>query len=103
MADKAEKPDLAWRAIGGLVALGVGFATRKAIEFGWQKATGKKPPADPDSPDIGMAEAIGYAVVTAVGMEVARIVATRAAARRYRAWSARSEAKAIAQAATPKA
>ncbi|MCG5213944.1 DUF4235 domain-containing protein [Streptosporangium sp. KLBMP 9127] len=98
MADK-EKPDLAWRVIGGLVALGVGFATRKGIEYGWQKATGKKPPADPDSLEISMAEAVGYAVVTAVGMEVARIVATRAAAKRYRAWSA----KAVAQAATPKA
>lgn len=90
MADKPEKPDLAWRIIGGLVALGVGFVTRKAIEFAWTKATGKKPPADPDSLDISLGEAIGYAVVTAVGMEVARIVATRAASKRYRAWSARA-------------
>jgi hypothetical protein len=99
MADKAEKPDMAWRMIGGVVALGVGFATRKVIAYGWQKATGKKPPSDPDSLEISMAEALGYAVVTAVGMEVARIVATRAAAKRYRSWSA----KAVAQAVTPKA
>ncbi|GLW07741.1 hypothetical protein Misp01_28710 [Microtetraspora sp. NBRC 13810] len=103
MGDKAEKPDMTWRVIGGLIALGVGFATRKAVAYGWQKTTGKKPPADPDSLEVGMAEAIGYAVVTAVGMEVARIVATRAAAKRYKAWSARTVAKAVAEAATPKA
>lgn len=99
MADNREKPDFAWRVIGGLVALAVSFATRKAIEFAWTKATGKKPPADPDSLDISMREAVGYAVVTAVGMEVARIVATRAASKRYQAWSA----KKVASAATPKA
>ncbi|GAA5080430.1 hypothetical protein HNP84_005099 [Thermocatellispora tengchongensis] len=100
MADKPDKPDLAWRVIGGLVALGVGFATRKAIAFGWQKATGKKPPADPDSLDISLGEALGYAVVTAVGMEVARIIATRAAAKRYRAWATPKE---IVEVAEPKA
>ncbi|SDH31968.1 Protein of unknown function [Sinosporangium album] len=84
---KAEKPDLAWRLIGGAVAMGVGFATRKLIEYGWRKTTGKKPPANPESLEVGLAEAVGFAVVMGVGMEVARIVATRAAAKRYQAWS----------------
>ncbi|GGK72804.1 hypothetical protein Sme01_07680 [Sphaerisporangium melleum] len=86
--DAVEKPDMAWRLIGAVVALGVGFATRKAIEFGWQKATGKKPPADPNSLETGLAEAVGFAVVLGVGMEVARIVATRSAHKRYQAWKA---------------
>ncbi|WP_214415385.1 DUF4235 domain-containing protein [Sphaerisporangium fuscum] len=87
-SEETEKPDLAWRLIGAVVALGVGFVTRKAIEFGWEKATGKKPPADSDSLETGLAEAVGFAVVLGVGMEVARIVATRSAHRRYRAWKA---------------
>ncbi|MFC4586915.1 DUF4235 domain-containing protein [Sphaerisporangium corydalis] len=82
----AEKPDMAWRLIGAVVALGVGYGARKAIEFGWQKTTGKKPPADPNSLETGLAEAIGFAVVLGVGMEVARIVATRTAHKRYQSW-----------------
>jgi hypothetical protein len=87
-SDEAEKPDMAWRVIGAVVALGVGYGTRKAIEFGWKKATGKKPPADPNSLETGLVEAIGFAVVLGVGMEVARIVATRTAHKRYQAWKA---------------
>ncbi|MFC4531908.1 DUF4235 domain-containing protein [Sphaerisporangium dianthi] len=87
-SDEAEKPDMAWRLIGAVVALGVGYATRKAIEFGWRKTTGKKPPADPNSLETGLAEAVGFAVVLGVGMEVARIVATRSAHKRYQAWKA---------------
>ncbi|GAA1503094.1 hypothetical protein GCM10009677_38620 [Sphaerisporangium rubeum] len=79
---------MAWRLIGAVVGLGVGFAARKAIEFGWQKTTGKKPPADPNSLETSLAEAVGFAVVLGVGMEVARIVATRSAHKRYQAWKA---------------
>ncbi|MDH2424292.1 DUF4235 domain-containing protein [Sphaerisporangium sp. TRM90804] len=87
-SDEAEKQDMVLRLIGALVAFGVGFAARKAIELGWQKTTGKKPPADPNSLETGLAEAVGFAVVLGVGMEVARIVATRSVHKRYRAWKA---------------
>ncbi len=87
-SNDTEKPDMAWRLIGAVVALGVGFGARKVIEFGWQKTTGKKPPADPNSLETSLAEAIGFAVVLGVGMEVARIVATRTAHKRYQAWKA---------------
>ncbi|WP_248961275.1 DUF4235 domain-containing protein [Sphaerisporangium perillae] len=87
-SDDVDKPDMAWRLIGAVVALGVGYGARKAIEFGWQKATGKKPPADPNSLETSLAEAVGFAVVLGVGMEVARIVATRSAHKRYQAWKA---------------
>lgn len=86
MTEKAERPDVAWRLIGAVIGLGTGFVARKAIEWGWQKVTGKKPPADPDSLEISMAEAIGYAVVMGVGMEVTRIVATRTVAKRWQSW-----------------
>ncbi|GII91986.1 DUF4235 domain-containing protein [Sinosporangium siamense] len=86
LAKSAAKPDLGWRLVGGAVALGVGFATRKLIEFGWRKATGKKPPANPESLEVSLAEAVGFAVVMGVGMEVTRIVAARIAAKRYQSW-----------------
>ncbi|WP_283137964.1 DUF4235 domain-containing protein [Rhizohabitans arisaemae] len=90
MPDKAEKPDVGWRLVGGVAAMVAGYAARKAIVFGWEKVTGKKPPANPDDPEIRLTEAIGFAVVMGVGMEVARILATRAANKRYRTWASRA-------------
>jgi hypothetical protein len=95
MADEAEKPDMMWRVVGGLVAMGTGLAARKLIDLGWRKATGRMPPANPESLDIKLSEAIGYAVLMGVGMEVTRIIATRAAARRYQAWAASGHAKRV--------
>ncbi|GII54500.1 hypothetical protein Pth03_28890 [Planotetraspora thailandica] len=83
-----DKPDIQWRIVGGLVGLAVGFASRKVLSYAWEKSTGKKPPANVDSPEISLREALAYAVVMGLGMEVARIIATRAAAKRYRSWKA---------------
>ncbi|GAA3440717.1 DUF4235 domain-containing protein [Planomonospora venezuelensis] len=92
MASEQEKQDMAWRAIGGLVGLVTAWAVKKVLGFAWEKATGKKPPADSDSLEVGLAEAIGYAVVMGVGMQVAQIVMTRTARKRYDAWRAMKEA-----------
>ncbi|WP_113700894.1 DUF4235 domain-containing protein [Nonomuraea lactucae] len=81
-----DKPDIAWRVVGGLVGLATAWAARKILGFVWVKATGKEPPVDPDSPEVSMGEAIGYAVVMGVGMSVAQIVVNRTAKKRYEAW-----------------
>jgi hypothetical protein len=97
MADKTEKQDMAWRAIGGLVGLATAWGARKVIGFAWEKTTGRKPPADNESLDISLGEAIGYAVVMGVGMQVAQIVVARTARKRYDAWKAvKNTAKEIA-------
>ncbi|MCC5580767.1 MULTISPECIES: DUF4235 domain-containing protein [Microtetraspora] len=88
-----DKPDMTWRIVGGLVGIGVGFASRKVLSFAWQKTTGKKPPASADSLDISLGEAIAYAVVMGLGMEVARIVAVRAAAKKWHSWKSDAETK----------
>ncbi|MFC4006835.1 DUF4235 domain-containing protein [Nonomuraea purpurea] len=81
-----DKPDVAWRVIGGLVGLATGWAARKVLGFVWVKATGKEAPVDPESPEVTMGEAIGYAVLMGVGMSVAQIVVNRTAKKRYDAW-----------------
>ncbi|MEU4508870.1 DUF4235 domain-containing protein [Nonomuraea bangladeshensis] len=86
MAD--DKPDVAWRIIGGLVGLATGWAARKLLTFVWVKATGKEPPVDTEAPEVTLAEAIGYAVLMGVGMSVAQIVVNRTARKRYDAWRA---------------
>ncbi|MEV0403903.1 DUF4235 domain-containing protein [Actinoallomurus sp. NPDC050550] len=78
-----DKGELGWRLVAGAAAFGAGFVARKAITVGWKRATGKEPPANPESPEVALTEAIGWAVVMGVGMEVARLLATRAAAHRW--------------------
>jgi len=79
----ADKGDLGWKVFAGVAAFAGGFVARKAITFGWKKATGKEPPTNPESPEVAIGEAVGWAVVMGVGMELARLLATRAAASRW--------------------
>jgi Protein of unknown function (DUF4235) len=83
-----DKPDVAWRVIGAAVGLVTAWGARKLLGLAWVKATGKEPPIDPDSPEVSMGEAIGYAVVMGVGMSVAQIVVNRTAKKRYDSWRA---------------
>ncbi|MFC4564785.1 DUF4235 domain-containing protein [Nocardiopsis mangrovi] len=80
MAEKDGR--LAAQIVGGAAALAAGFVARKVLTFAWTQATGKEPPTEPESLDVGLGEALGWAVVTGVGMEVARVLAVRAAYRR---------------------
>lgn len=80
MADK--DGELTARIVGGVASLAAGYVARRALTFAWTRATGKEPPVDPASPEVGLGEALGWAVVTGVGMEVARILAVRAAYKR---------------------
>ncbi|MFC3997765.1 DUF4235 domain-containing protein [Nocardiopsis sediminis] len=80
MAEKDGR--LAAQIVGGAAALAAGFVARKVLTFAWTQATGKEPPTEPESLEVGLGEALGWAVVTGVGMEVARVLAVRAAYRR---------------------
>lgn len=75
--------ELAAHIVGGAAALAAGFVTRKALAFAWTRVTGKEPPNEPESLDVGLGEALGWAVITGVGIEVARVLAVRAARRQF--------------------
>lgn len=81
-AQKSKNADLTAKIVGALASMAAGFAARKVIEFGWKKITGKEPPTEPESPEVALAEALGWAVVMGVGMEVTRLLATRIVAKR---------------------
>jgi hypothetical protein len=83
MADK--RVDIGVRAIGGLAAMVAAFVMRKTTTMVWMKATGKEPPAHPEDPQVALGEALGWALITAVGAESARLLATRAATKRFQA------------------
>jgi hypothetical protein len=79
----ADKGDIGWRVMAGAAAFAGGFVAKNAITMIWNKSTGKEPPTNPESPDVDLAEAVGWAVVMGVGMELARLLATRAVAHQY--------------------
>jgi Protein of unknown function (DUF4235) len=76
---------LSTRIIGGLAAMGVAFVMRKVMTTAWTKTTGKEPPAHPEDPQVALGEALGWAVITAVGAESARLLVTRAVTKRSQA------------------
>lgn len=83
MADK--RVDFGTRVIGGIAAMAAAFVARKAITTVWTKATGKEPPAHPEDPQVALGEALGWAAITAVGAESARLLAIRATTKRSQA------------------
>lgn len=80
MADN--KTDLGTKLISGLAAMIAAFLARKVVTFAWTKATGKQPPAHPEDPQVALSEALGWSVLTGVTVGAAKLLATRAAARR---------------------
>jgi len=82
MADK--RGDGGAKALGAVAAFAAAFAARKAITFAWTKVTGKEPPNDPQDPQVGIGEALSWAVVMGVTIETARLLAGRLATRRLR-------------------
>jgi uncharacterized protein DUF4235 len=84
MADKRveRKADLGTKVVSTVASLAAAFVARKLITFVWTKAVGKEPPTHPEDPQVALAEALGWAVLTGVIVEAARLLATRAAARK---------------------
>ena len=80
MADR--KVDLGTKIVSAVAAMVAAFVARKLITFAWTKATGKEPPTHPEDPQVALTEALGWSVLTGVGVGAARLLATRAAARR---------------------
>ena len=83
MGDKGDG-NFASRMSGTLAAMAAAFVARKLIKVAWTRVTGKEPPTHPEDPQVALGEALGWAVITGVSVEAARLLATRVAARRFR-------------------
>lgn len=79
---KKDGGELGPALLGFAAGFAAEFVTRKALTFAWTRATGEEPPTDLESPDVSLGRALGWAVVAGVGVEVARVLAVRAARRR---------------------
>jgi hypothetical protein len=65
-----------------IATAGAVFVARKLVTVAWTRATGKVPPTDPADPAVRLGEAAAWAVVVGITVEMARMFAGRATARR---------------------
>lgn len=66
-----------YKVLASLSAVVGAFVARKAISALWKLVTGKTPPDKPESLDVGLAEAIAWAVASGATVGVARVLAQR--------------------------
>ena len=78
MADNEFKEDRSTKIMYMLTATATAFLARKALIFTWTKATGKKPPTNPEDPEETLVEALGWSVLVGVTVAVVRVLAIRA-------------------------
>jgi hypothetical protein len=74
---------LAWKVLGTGAAVGAGVLAKRLVTSAWKLATGKEPPANPEDPEVSWKEALGWAVASGAVVGVARLLATRKAARYF--------------------
>lgn len=79
------------KVLGAVAAFAASYGTRKLLTLGWQKVTGKEPPSDPHDPQVGIWEALSWAILIGAGIETARLLAVRAATRKTRQLAATSD------------
>jgi hypothetical protein len=78
MADKQGGNKL----MSGAVGFAAAFGARKVMIFAWKKITGKEPPEHPEDPQVALGEALAWGILVGVGVQVARMLALRATAKR---------------------
>jgi Protein of unknown function (DUF4235) len=86
MAKKKKKKKKSGASSGGLAvtlaATGAALVVRKALAAGWTRVRGKEPPIDLTDPKVTLAEALGWAALVGVTVEMARFFIIRAVAKR---------------------
>ena len=70
------------KLVSGAVGFAAAFGARKILIFAWTKITGKEPPEHPEDPQVALGEALTWGILLGVGVQVARMLALRAAAKR---------------------
>ena len=75
------KEDMTAKVLGLVVALGAAWVAQQLIGQVWQKAFGHKPPKPEDEGDSRFGEIAAAAAVSGAVVALARVFATRGAAR----------------------
>jgi hypothetical protein len=75
---------LGYKILAGLGAAVGTTVARKALEGGWKTATGKKPPENPEHPDVKWGEAATWAAASAAVIALGKLLAQRRVAATWR-------------------
>jgi hypothetical protein len=70
------------RLVNGVAGFVAAFGARKLLTFAWKQVTGHEPPDHPEDPKVRLGEAVAWGVVIGAGVQIARLLATRAAIKR---------------------
>ncbi|GGC00428.1 DUF4235 domain-containing protein [Cellulomonas carbonis] len=76
-----QKQDMVAKALGLAVALGAAWVAQQLINQVWTRTFGHKPPKPEDEGDSRFGEVAAAATVTGAVVALARVLATRGAAR----------------------
>ena len=83
MADSDnDKEDIGTRILYGVTTFSAAFVARKLLIAAWTKATGRKPPTNPEDPRVALTEALGWSVLVGITVATVRVLAARAVSRR---------------------
>lgn len=79
---KKDKPTgkRAWKMMDRAATVAAGLVAHRLTALAWRAATGKKPPASSQHPELGKLEAVTWAVFAGAGAELAKVLIHRATA-----------------------
>ncbi len=75
--------DRSWQIVTALTTVASTMAAKKAVDFVWVTAAGKRPPESPEDQETSWKEAAAFAATTGVVAGVTRLGLNRAAARKW--------------------
>jgi hypothetical protein len=81
MADN-DKEDTSTRILYAATAFSAAFLARRVLIFAWTKATGHRPPTNPEDPQETLVEALGWSVLVGITVGAVRVLAIRAVSRK---------------------
>lgn len=73
-----------WKVLGTGSAVLAGVAAKNVLSMAWQSGTGKEPPRNPEAAETSWGEAAAWAMASGALIGLARMMATRQAARFYK-------------------
>lgn len=75
---------IVWKMLGTGSAVVAGMAAKNVLGKAWRSGTGKEPPRNPEAAETSWGEAAAWAMASGALIGLARMLATRQAARYYK-------------------